>query len=458
MFENRIKSLNDKPINKKSDRIIYWMQRSVRTEYNHALEYAIQMSNDLKKDLLVVFSLDTKYPEANERSFYFLLESLKDVKQNLEKSGIKFIVLDSSPIIKKLLDIGKDASCIITDRAYLSGLINIRSELAQKTSVRVIQVESDVVIPVETASNKEEYSAKTIRGKIHKIWNYYINKEFTHTHYEGKFLDGKKSDFDLDNIDRIMENLDIDKSVKKSVLFYGGENKANELLDLFISEKLDGYNTYRNHPELDYQSDLSPYLHFGNISSLFIAKKVLNSGKNSESSDAFLEELVIRRELAVNFVYYNKNYDNFENMTYSWAYETMKVHKDDMREYIYSVDELENSETHDIYWNAAQNEMVLTGKMHGYMRMYWAKKIIEWSDDYKNAYETIKYLNNKYFLDGRDENGYAGIAWCFGKHDRAWFQREIFGKLRYMNSNGLKSKFDIEEYVRKIEGLRVELI
>ena len=156
MFENRIKSLNDKPINKKSDRIIYWMQRSVRTEYNHALEYAIQMSNDLKKDLLVVFSLDTKYPEANERSFYFLLESLKDVKQNLEKSRIKFIVLDSSPIIKKLLDIGKDASCIITDRAYLSGLINIRSELAQKTSVRVIQVESDVVIPVETASNKED--------------------------------------------------------------------------------------------------------------------------------------------------------------------------------------------------------------------------------------------------------------------------------------------------------------
>ena len=157
-------------------------------------------------------------------------------------------------------------------------------------------------------------------------------------------------------------------------------------------------------------------------------------------------------------MYYNKNYDNFENMTYSWAYETMKVHKDDMREYIYSVDELENSETHDIYWNAAQNEMVLNRKMHGYMRMYWAKKIIEWSDDYKNAYETIKYLNNKYFLDGRDENGYAGIAWCFGKHDRAWFQREIFGKLRYMNSNGLKSKFDIEEYVRKIEKLRVESI
>ncbi|MBP9478077.1 MAG: deoxyribodipyrimidine photo-lyase [Sebaldella sp.] len=453
MFENRIKSLNVKPINKKGSKIVYWMQRSIRGEYNHALEYAIQMSNDLKKDLLVVFGLDIAYSEANERSFYFLLESLRDVKRILEEKRIKFVVLDSSPITKKLINLSEDTACIITDRGYLKGLINMRNELAEKIEIRLIQVESDVVVPIEIASNKEEYSARTIRGKIHKLWDYYINKKFMNTNYEGTFLKDEKSDFNLENIDKIIDGLDIDKTVKKTSFSQGGETKANELLDLFISKKLDGYYEYKNFPELDYQSDLSPYLHFGNISPLLIIQKVLKSGKSTESIDGFIEELVIRRELAINFVYYNKGYDKFENMTYSWAYDTMKAHESDKREYVYSIAELEQAKTHDIYWNTAQNEMTITGKMHGYMRMYWAKKIIEWSLDYKEAYETIKYLNNKYFLDGRDENGYAGIAWCFGKHDRAWFQREIFGKLRYMNSNGLKSKFNIEEYVRKIKDL-----
>lgn len=377
------------------------------------------------------------------------MESLKDIKRSLENREIKFIVLNSSPIIKKLIELSENTACIITDRAYLKGLINMRTELSEKIEIKLIQVESDVVVPIEISSNKEEYSARTIRGKIHKFSHYYINKEFMNTDYEGTFL--KEEKFDLDNIDKIINNLDIDKSVKKTGFFQGGETKANELLDLFISEKLNAYNEYKNYPELDYQSNLSPYLHFGNISPLFIAKKILNSGKSVESIDSFLEELIVRRELAINFVFYNKGYDNFENMTYSWAYDTMKSHENDKREYIYSIDDLEQAKTHDIYWNTAQKEMTITGKMHGYMRMYWAKKIIEWSLDYKEAYEVIKYLNNRYFLDGRDENSYAGIAWCFGKHDRAWIQREIFGKLRYMNSNGLKSKFNIDEYVRKVE-------
>ena len=451
MFENRIKSLNTNSINKKGNKIIYWMQRSIRVEYNHALEYAIQMSNDLKKDLLVIFSLDKTYPDANERSFYFLLESIRDVKKSLEDKGIKFIVLDSSPINRKLINLSKDTVCVITDRAYLKGLINIRDELAKKIKIRLIQVESDVVVPIEITSNKEEYSARTIRGKIHKLCHYYINKEFTNTNYERNFLKDETSDFDLEDINKIIESLDIDNSVKRSKFFQGGEAKAAEFLDLFISEKLNGYHEYKNFPELNYQSNLSPYLHFGNISSLFIIKKIINSGKSTKSIDEFFEELVVRRELAINFVYYNKGYDEFENMTYSWAYDTMKKHKSDKREYLYSVKELEQAKTHDVYWNAAQKEMTITGKMHGYMRMYWAKKIIEWSLDYKEAYEVLKYLNNKYFLDGRDENSYTGIAWCFGKHDRAWFQREIFGKLRYMNSNGLKLKFNIEEYVKNVK-------
>ena len=453
MFENRIKSLNNKKMDKNGEFVIYWMQRSIRSFYNHSLEYAVQIANDLKKDLLVIFCFDSKFSEMNERSCYFLFESLKDTEENLKKRGIRFIVLDSSPLITKLLEYSEKSVCVVTDRGYLKYLREIREKAAEKILVRMVQVESDVAVPVETASSKEEYSAKTLRGKLHKVLEFYINRDFEYIHYEMNYLGKIKTDFDLKKMYEILGKLNIDRSVKKSEYFYGGENTAKKTLETFIAEKLEGYSKYRNNPELDYQSDLSPYLHFGNISPLFIAKEILKSQKNKESTDDFLEELIVRRELAINFVYYNPDYDKFQNMTYSWAYETMDKHKNDQKDYIYSPDILEKAETHDEYWNSAQKEMMITGKMHGYMRMYWAKKIIEWSEGYDKAYEVIKYLNNKYFIDGRDENSYAGIAWCFGKHDRAWNERKIFGKLRYMNSNGLKRKFDIDEYVNKINKL-----
>ena len=389
----------------------------------------------------------------NERSCYFLFESLKDAEKNLKDRGIRFIVLDSSPLITKILEYSKRSVCIITDRAYLKYLRKIREEVGEKVSVRMIQIESDVVVPIEIASLKEEYSARTLRGKLHKVLDFYLNKDFEYTKYEMNYLDEIKTDFDLEKIHEIIESLNIDKTVRNSNYFTGGENTAKKILENFISEKLEGYSKFRNNPELEYHSNLSPYLHFGNISPLFVAKEISKSEKNRESLEEFLEELIVRRELAINFIYYNQDYDKFQNMTYLWAYETMNKHKNDQKEYVYSLEILEKSETHDEYWNSAQKEMMVTGKMHGYMRMYWAKKIIEWTEKFEEAYEIIKYLNNKYFIDGRDENGYAGIAWCFGKHDRAWNERNIFGKLRYMNSNGLKRKFDIEKYVEKINKL-----
>ena len=453
MFENRIKSINNKKMDKNGDFIIYWMQRSIRSSYNHSLEYAIHLANDLKKNLLVIFCFDRKFSEMNERSCYFLFESLKDAEKNLKDRGIRFIVLDSSPLITKILEYSKRSVCIITDRAYLKYLRKIREEVGEKVSVRMIQIESDVVVPIEIASLKEEYSARTLRGKLHKVLDFYLNKDFEYTKYEMNYLDEIKTDFDLEKTHEIIESLNIDKTVRKSNYFTGGENTAKKILENFISEKLEGYSKFRNNPELEYQSNLSPYLHFGNISPLFVAKEISKSEKNRESLEEFLEELIVRRELAINFIYYNQDYDKFQNMTYLWAYETMDKHKNDKKDYIYLPAALEKAETHDEYWNSAQKEMIITGKMHGYMRMYWAKKIIEWTEKFEEAYEIIKYLNNKYFIDGRDENGYAGIAWCFGKHDRAWNERNIFGKLRYMNSNGLKRKFDIEKYVEKINKL-----
>ena len=453
MFENRIKSINNKKMDKNGEFIIYWMQRSIRSSYNHSLEYAIHLANDLKKDLLVIFCFDREFSEINERSCYFLFESLKDVEENLKDRGIRFIILDSNPLITKIQEYSKKSVCIITDRAYLKYLREIREEAGEKISVRMIQIESDVVVPIEIASSKEEYSAKTLRGKLHKVLDFYLNKDFEYIEYEMNYLNKIKTDFDLEKIHEIIENLNIDKTVRKSKYFTGGENTAKKILENFISEKLEGYSKFGNSPELEYQSNLSPYLHFGNISPVFIAEKISKFQKNRESVDDFLEELIVRRELAINFIYYNQDYDKFQSMTYSWAYETMSKHKNDQREYVYSLEILEKSETHDKYWNSAQKEMLITGKMHGYMRMYWAKKIIEWSETFEEAYEIIKYLNNKYFIDGRDENSYAGIAWCFGKHDRAWNERNVFGKLRYMNSNGLKRKFDIDKYVDKINKL-----
>jgi deoxyribodipyrimidine photo-lyase len=193
---------------------------------------------------------------------------------------------------------------------------------------------------------------------------------------------------------------------------------------------------------------MSPYLHFGQISPLYIALKV--SKTRSLGAEAFFEELIIRRELSMNFVFYNEKYDSFKSIP-DWAKKTLRAHQKDRRPYLYSPKELENAGTHDPYWNAAQKEMVITGKMHGYMRMYWGKKILEWSKTPEEAFKVALYLNNKYELDGRDPNGFIGVAWCFGKHDRPWGERAIFGNVRYMNDKGLKRKFDADKYVKMME-------
>jgi len=241
--------------------------------------------------------------------------------------------------------------------------------------------------------------------------------------------------------------------VSKVAGFRGGSSEASKRLEIFVEDKLSGYADFRNDPSVDYQSMLSPYLHFGQISPIQIALKVLGAQAPASAKEAYLEELIVRRELAVNYVNYNSNYDCFEGLP-EWAKRTLLSHKSDPREYLYSLNELENFETHDPYWNAAQNEMRITGKIHGYMRMYWGKKIIEWSENPELAFNTALYLNNKYELDGRDPNSFAGVAWCFGKHDRPWKERPVFGSVRYMNENGLRRKFDADKYVAKIGHLQ----
>jgi deoxyribodipyrimidine photo-lyase len=196
---------------------------------------------------------------------------------------------------------------------------------------------------------------------------------------------------------------------------------------------------------------LSPYLHFGQISPLFIALEALKKDPGP-GLDSFLEELIVRRELSHNFVHFNASYDQYEGLA-NWARTTLELHADDARDFVYSLEEFEQGQTHDPYWNAAQLELIHTGSMHGYMRMYWGKKILEWTEHPQQGFDVALFLNNKYQLDGRDPNGFAGVAWCFGQHDRAWGERQVFGKVRYMNANGLRRKFRIDAYVEKVAGM-----
>ncbi len=201
------------------------------------------------------------------------------------------------------------------------------------------------------------------------------------------------------------------------------------------------------------QSRLSPYLHFGQLSAQRVALEVQAFDADIPAQEAFLEQLVVRRELSDNFCFHEPAYDRCEGFP-AWALKTLEAHRRDPRPYLYALDEFEEARTHDPLWNAAQSQMVASGRMHGYLRMYWAKKILEWTESPEKAMRVAVYLNDRYQLDGRDPNGYAGIAWCIGGvHDRAWGERPVFGKVRYMSAGGARRKFDVAAYLEKVERL-----
>ena len=443
--KERIKALNQKEV-KKGKYILYWMQASQRAECNHALAFAILKANELRQPLVVFFGITDQFPEANERHYTFMLEGLKDVKNSLEKRRIQMVTLHKSPEVG-VVQLAHKASLAVVDRGYLKIQKAWREDASRKMDCPLIQVESDVIVPVEEASPKEEYAAATIRSKIkRKLGDFLVPLEEHEPIIGSLSLD--LDSFDIEDVEKAISKLRIDRSVKKVDSFHGGANEAKNHLEIFLESKLDRFPELRNDPTLDYLSQMSPYLHFGQISPLYIALKV--SKTRSPGVDAFLEELIVRRELSMNFVFYDEKYDSYDSIP-DWAKKTLKKHQKDKRSYVYSLKEFEMGITHDPYWNAAQKEMVIKGKMHGYMRMYWGKKILEWSRTPEEAFRIALHLNNKYELDGRDPNGFTGVAWCFGKHDRPWGERSVFGNVRYMNDKGLKRKFDADRYVKMME-------
>ena len=433
------------------------MSTSQRIDHNYGLEYSIKLANDNKLPLIVFFGISPSYPDANRRHYYFMLEGINELRKNLNDLNIHFVTDIISPD-KGVIKLLNNCSTLIMDYAYTK----IHKKWAKSVideskilGVKTYTAESDLVVPISETSEKLEYSARTIRPKILSKYKMYLNDCLIKS--VEKTLDNKNNykSVETHDINEFLLKLNIDQSVRKTKYFKGGESQAKKVLDNFLNNSLDKYFE-SNDPSNDYSSKLSPYIHFGQISTVYIIKKVndfyeKNKNRiNIENVDSFIEQILVRRELAFNYIYYSDGYDDFYKMTDAWAYKTMRAHELDEREYIYSLNDFDNSKTHDKYWNAAMLEMKKTGYMHNYMRMYWGKKIIEWTPNYKQAYEIILYLNNKYFIDGRDANSYASVAWLFGKHDRAWTERKVFGKLRYMNEGGLKRKFNIEKYVERI--------
>lgn len=451
---NHIKNCKDS----KGEYILYWMQQSQRTHYNYALNLGIILSNLHGLPLVVYYGVSENYTQGNLRHYTFLMEGLDYLQGKLRKMGIKFIIYKTSPE-KGCIELARNASHLILDVGYSKIQKQWRKTVIEECSkldcTSIIEVEDNVLVPVNHVSNKEEYAAKTIRPKImSKLDEFAVKFKPVDPFIRSRYIEIKSTLKEIESPLEEITNIKFKENVSPSTRFKGGEKEARDIFYEFFTTRIEYYSE-KNHPEHDYSSYLSPYLHFGHISPVEIVvviKKMLEKNPFIENSvNSFIEEIVVRRELAINFTTFNKNFDNFEYMTYPWAYDTMSEHLEDTREYLYTLKEFEAYKTHDKYWNAAMKEMVETGFMHTYMRMYWCKKIIEWSPDYKTAYDTAIYLNNKYFLDGWDSNSYTGVAWCFGKHDRAWKERPVFGKLRYMNDKGLTRKFDMDKYIEKID-------
>jgi deoxyribodipyrimidine photo-lyase len=310
-------------------------------------------------------------------------------------------------------------------------------------------VETEVVVPVELASDKREHAARTLRPKIRRHLDDFLS-EFEPTEIEHHSLNMAAEGLDLADIDAILDGVELDRSVSPVTHLYGGgTSEAKTILDKFIETRFETYVEHRNQPQTDDVSHMSN-LHYGHISPVYVALKIRGSDGPQDDVDSYLEEVIVRRELSMNFCHYTPDYDSYSNLP-GWAKETLEQHRSDEREYVYSREQLENAETHDEYWNAAMREMVHSGYMHNYMRMYWGKKILEWMEHPQEAYKTTLYLNNKYFLDGRDPNSFANVAWVFGQHDHGWTEREVYGKVRYMSASGLERKAKPEQYVEKVE-------
>ncbi len=460
-INERVVQLNDKPVNPDAKYVLYWMQMFKRVENNHALIYAIRQANELKLPLVVYEGLKYYYPWASDRIHTFILEGVEEKHKAFEKLGVRYVFYlqkDRGAPKQTVAKLAKDAALIVTDDFPCFIIPQHNERISGKATVPVFAVDSNGIIPM-SKFDKEEYGAYTIRPKIKKLLDNYL-KPLPEEKVKIKSFDIEvecpETPVTSETISKLVSECDIDHSVQPSEVYHGGTSQGRRRLKKFVEEILPDYDNARSKPDRDGSSRLSSYLHFGFLSPLEIALAVKDADAPQESRDAYLEELIVRRELSYNLTRHNAKYDSLESLP-AWVHKTMRAHVDDERQFLYTLEELETGQTHDELWNAAQREMVVTGEMHNYVRMLWGKNVIAWSRSYEEAFETLVHLNNKYCLDGRNPNSYAGILWCFGKHDRPWMERPVFGMMRYMTTGSTGKKFDSKKYIEWTKTLSQEI-
>jgi deoxyribodipyrimidine photo-lyase len=429
------------------------MQRAQRALDNPALDVAVQAANSLQQPVVIFFAPVPFYPHANLRHYAFLAQGIPDIAERARKRGIGFVLrrYPEHSLVKFCAEVR--ASLVIGDENPMREPRHWREVAAKKLRVPLWTVDADVLVPSKLLE-KEQYAARIIRPRLQRRLEEFVtplqNPKVKIAWEKPRGLPVLPDDGSFD----ITEDWKgLDSSVPPVDSFRGGTSEALKLLDDFVTHKLAHYPERHGKPEVDGTSRLSPYLHFGHIGPHTVALAVEQAKAPRAAKDDFLDQLITWRELSNNFVQFNPLYDSIESAP-DWAHRTLAAHGHDERPVTYSRRQLEQAETHDELWNAAQRQMLHAGWMHNYMRMYWAKKILEWSPSPAVAYQTAVYLNDKYFLDGRDPNGYAGIAWAIaGKFDRPWFERPIFGTIRYMSGNAARRKFDAEKYIEQMAEL-----
>ena len=441
--------------------VVYWCSRDQRAADNWALIHACESAAATGAPVVVAFSLVPAFLGAGARQFGFMLRGLREMEAALKSRGIPFALLrgdpsETVPAFAKALDAG----LIVVDQSPLRLGREWRDAVADRAPCPTHEVDAHNVVPVWEASPKLEVGARTLRGKLAKLYPEFL-VEFPDL---PNVSDAKLSDAAARAVDAarvtdwdatIAEAVQAGKAVPEVSWAVPGENAARATLEHFLTRRLRLYE-HRNDPAKPQAlSGLSPYLHFGHISGARCALEAKRFSKSaSKAVEGFFEELVVRRELADNFCWYSPKYDQLEGQKYDWAKDTLRAHASDPRDHVYSLEQFEQAKTHDKLWNAAQLELVHGGKMHGFMRMYWAKKILEWTKTPEQALEFAIHLNDKYSLDGRDPNGYVGCAWSIvGVHDQGWKERPVFGKIRYMALSGCEKKFKIPDYIARVNQL-----
>ncbi len=428
--------------------VLYWMSRDQRSSDNWALEFALQKAREKKVPAAVVFCISPGYPHLTKRSFDFLLGGVRVLAENLSKRDIPFFFYSGDPIERISECVAEmEPSCLVCDFDPLRHTKHWIKGVARKTPVPVYQVDAHNVVPCWLASDHKEYAARTFRPRLLRKLGEFLTGFPSATEKPVRWP-GRFPKLDLKRLDEFRKNI----PPLDPVPIQPGEEEAMNVLEKFLKERLTCYTGERNNPLSGMSSGLSPYLHFGQLSAQRVLLELLRINMDQEAGEAFREQVLVRRELADNYCWYEPLYDTQEGFP-AWARKTLSMHLHDRRPYLYRKKDLESGMTHDPLWNVAQREMVSAGTMHGYLRMYWAKKILEWTVSPGEALRYALEFNDRYQIDGRDPNGYTGVAWCIGGvHDRPWKDRPVFGHIRYMSYEGCRRKFDVEAYIDRWSG------